>query len=172
MAIAFITTPPDPNALTPLAEFQSQTPESLTDSEVLHYSSPVEVTFTPASASPFQSSSAKIYVTSKYYSSSTITNGRIVTLWSETDSKGLAIPFPNISLHAAQAPGSRGENSRGCIYMQLEDTSHLMSGSATNGNSRESPENEDDEMAELVEVNLIPADESTCKSKFPISINV
>lgn len=65
MAITLITTAPNPNALTPLAEFQSQTPESLTDSEVLHYSSSVEVTFTPAAASPFQSSSATIYVTSK-----------------------------------------------------------------------------------------------------------
>lgn len=90
-----------------------------------------------------------------------------MTLWSETDSKGLVLPFPNISLHAAQAPGSRGENSNGCIYMQLEGASHLISESATNGNRHESPENEDDDMAELVEVHLIPSDESTCTSNFP-----
>ena len=89
---------------------------------------------------------------------------RIVTLWSEEESKGLTIPYTNISLHAAQAPGSRDGNSRGCIYMQLDGAEHLLSGSTTNGNSHESPEEEDDEGSiHFVELHLTPADESTCK---------
>jgi hypothetical protein len=67
MAIAFIATAPDPNTFTPLADFQSQTPESLSDIEVLHYSSQVDIAFIPSSASPFQSSHATVYVTSKYF---------------------------------------------------------------------------------------------------------
>jgi Regulator of volume decrease after cellular swelling len=100
----------------------------------------------------------------------TVINDRIVTLWSESDSKGLTIPYTNISLHAAQAPGSRGEGSRGCIYMQLDNASHLISSeSATNGNNHESPddveeEEEDSDTRGLVEVYLVPSDESTCNS--------
>ena len=89
-------------------------------------------------------------------------------MWSETESKGLTVPYTNIALHAAQATGSRGENSRGCIYMQLEGASHLMSESTTNGNdTHEYPEevdDEDDAGNGLVEVHLTPADESTCTS--------
>jgi hypothetical protein len=66
MAITIIRTSPDATAYTPLAEFQSQTPESLADTEVLHYSSQVDLEFTPSSTSPFQSSSVTAYVTSKY----------------------------------------------------------------------------------------------------------
>jgi len=86
-----------------------------------------------------------------------------VTLWSEEESKGLTIPYTNISLHAAQAPGSRDEHSRGCIYMQLDGAEHLMAGSTTNGNSHESSEEEDGEDSiPFVELRLTPADESTC----------
>lgn len=67
MAIAFITTAPDPTVFTPLADFQSQTPESLSDTEVLYYLSQVDVAFTPSSVSPFQSSHVTVYVTSKYF---------------------------------------------------------------------------------------------------------
>ena len=83
-------------------------------------------------------------------------------MWSEADSKGLTIPYPNISLHAAQAPGSRGENSRGCIYMQLEGASHLAVESTANGGAHVSTDEQDEDMNELAELNLIPADESTC----------
>jgi hypothetical protein len=46
--------------------------------------------------------------------------------------------------------------------MQLEGASHLTSESVSNGNEHESPEAEDDEMAELVEIHITPEDESTC----------
>jgi len=49
--------------------------------------------------------------------------------------------------------------------MQLEGASHLMSESTTNGNNtHESPENDDDDETAngLIEVHLIPTDESTC----------
>jgi len=65
MAITVIRTAPDPASYTALDEYQSQTPESLTDIEVLHYSSDVEISFTPSTASPFATSSGKAYVTSK-----------------------------------------------------------------------------------------------------------
>lgn len=65
MAITFITTAPDLGTYTPLADFQSQTPESLSDTEVLHYSSPAEIAFTPSAASQFQSPLVHVYVTSK-----------------------------------------------------------------------------------------------------------
>jgi hypothetical protein len=95
---------------------------------------------------------------------------RIVTLWSEEESKGLTILYTNISLHAAQAPGSRDGNSRGCIYMQLDGAEHLLSGSTTNGNSHESPEEEDDEGSiHFVELHLTPADESTCTDPPPLT---
>ena len=83
-------------------------------------------------------------------------------MWSETDSMGLAVPYPNIALHAAQALGSRGENSRGCIYMQLDGASHLFSESAANGHGQESPDDQEEAMDELVEIRFTPADESTC----------
>ena len=84
-------------------------------------------------------------------------------MWSETASKGLTMPYPNISLHAAQAPGSRGENSPGCIYMQLDGTSCLLSESTTNGHTQETPDGEEGgDKDELVEMHLVPADESTC----------
>ena len=66
MAITVIRTAPDPSTYTPLSEFQSQTPESLTDTEVLHYSSPVEIAFTPSTASFFESPTVTVYVTSQY----------------------------------------------------------------------------------------------------------
>ena len=66
MAITVIRTAPDESAFTPLSEYQAQTPESLTDTEVLHYSSPAEVVFTPSLASPFQSPHVVVYVTSQY----------------------------------------------------------------------------------------------------------
>lgn len=48
--------------------------------------------------------------------------------------------------------------------MQLDGAEHLLSGSTTNGNSHESPEEEDDEGSiHFVELHLTPADESTCK---------
>jgi hypothetical protein len=91
-----------------------------------------------------------------------------VTLWSEEEAKGLTIPYTNISLHAAQAPGSRGENSRGCIYMQLDGAEHLMSGSTTNGNGHHVPEGDDEEDSiDFVELHIIPADESTCTPPDP-----
>jgi len=65
MAVTFITTAPDPGTFTPVADFQSQTPESLSETEVLHYSSPAEIAFTPAAASQFQSTAIHVYVTSK-----------------------------------------------------------------------------------------------------------
>lgn len=65
MAITVIRTAPDESVFTPLSEYQAQTPESLTDTEVLHYSSPAEVVFTPSLASPFQSPNAVVYVTSQ-----------------------------------------------------------------------------------------------------------
>lgn len=87
-----------------------------------------------------------------------------MTLWSEDETKGLTIPYTNISLHAAQASGSRGETSRGCIYMQLDGAEHLMSGSTTNGNSHHAPEEEDDEESiDFIELHITPADESTRK---------
>lgn len=102
-----------------------------------------------------------------------VVNTRIVTFWSETDSKGLTIPYTNISLHAAQAPESRGQGSRGCIYMQLDGASHLISESTTNGNNHESPdleeEGDDEDTRGLVEIHLIPSDGSTCKSPAPLS---
>lgn len=66
MAITVIRTPPTPTTFIALADFQSQTPENLTNAEVLHYSSQVDAAFTPAAASQFQSPSLKVYVTSKY----------------------------------------------------------------------------------------------------------
>jgi hypothetical protein len=66
MAITIIRTAPEVETFIPVEEFQSQTPESLSDVEVLHYSSPVTLTFTPSTASPFQSSAVTVYVTSKY----------------------------------------------------------------------------------------------------------
>lgn len=48
--------------------------------------------------------------------------------------------------------------------MQLEGASHLTSESASNGNAHESPEAEDDEMSELVEIHVTPEDESTCST--------
>ena len=66
MAITVIRTAPDPSTFTALTDFQSQTPESLADTDVLHYSSEVDVVFTPPAASLFKSSSLKVYVTSKY----------------------------------------------------------------------------------------------------------
>ena len=65
MPITVIRTAPDTSAYTSLAEFQAQTPESLEDPEVLHYSSPVDCVFIPPITSPFQSSSVVTYVTSK-----------------------------------------------------------------------------------------------------------
>lgn len=67
MAITIIRSPPDPSTYTPLADIQAQTPDSLTDIEVLHYSSDADLVFTPSSASPFQSPAAKVYVTSQYF---------------------------------------------------------------------------------------------------------
>jgi hypothetical protein len=69
MAITFITTAPYLGTYTPLADFQSQTPESLSDTEVLHYSSPAEIAFRPSTATQFQSPSIHVYVTSKSPSS-------------------------------------------------------------------------------------------------------
>ena len=69
MAVTVIQTAPDPSSFTPLEEFQSQTPADFSEIEVLHYSSPVDVAFTPPQASPFQSSSVHVYVTSRYHSS-------------------------------------------------------------------------------------------------------
>ena len=48
--------------------------------------------------------------------------------------------------------------------MQLEGASHLISESTTNGNSQESLDDHDDDDGtnELVEMNLTPADQSTC----------
>lgn len=104
----------------------------------------------------------------KVLPSSIVLNCRIVTLWSDAESKGLSIPYTNIALHAAQGPRSRGENSRGSIYMQLEGASHLMSESTANGNNTHgSPEDcggEDDAANGLVEVHLTPTDDSTCTS--------
>jgi hypothetical protein len=67
MAITIIRNAPDANSFTPLADFQSQTPESLTNPEVLHYSASADIAFTPSSASPFQDAKVKVYVTSKYH---------------------------------------------------------------------------------------------------------
>ena len=66
MAITIIRHPPDPSTFTPLEQIQAQAPENLSELQVLHYSSDVEVVFTPSSASPFQSSTVKVYVTSQY----------------------------------------------------------------------------------------------------------
>jgi hypothetical protein len=66
MAITVIRTAPDPSSFTALAEYQSETPDSLTVPEVLHYSSLAETAFTPAAASPFASPAVTVYVTSKY----------------------------------------------------------------------------------------------------------
>jgi hypothetical protein len=66
MAIAVIQTAPDESTYAPLSEFQAQTPESLTDTEVLHYSSPAQVLFTPSQASPFHALNVVVYVTSKW----------------------------------------------------------------------------------------------------------
>ena len=65
MAITVIRTAPDEATYTSLSDFQAQTPESLTDTEVLHYSSPAEVVFTPSQASPFHSANVVVYVTSQ-----------------------------------------------------------------------------------------------------------
>ena len=47
--------------------------------------------------------------------------------------------------------------------MQLDGAEYLLSGSTTNGNSHESPEEEDEEGSiDFVELHLTPADESTC----------
>ena len=52
--------------------------------------------------------------------------------------------------------------------MQLDGAEHLLSGSATNGNSHESPEEEDEEGSiHFVELHLSPADESTCTNPLP-----
>ena len=65
MAITIIRAAPEASSYTPLEDFQTTTPESLTEVEVLHYSSPVTLTFTPSTASPFQSATVTVYVTSK-----------------------------------------------------------------------------------------------------------
>ena len=78
-------------------------------------------------------------------------------MWSPTEEKGLTIPYQNISLHAAQGAGARGEESRGCIYMQLDGATHLLSDAHANGEDEE----EDEGVTELVEVHITPSDEST-----------
>jgi hypothetical protein len=83
-------------------------------------------------------------------------------VWSETESKGITIPYPNISLHAVQAAGSRNPDAPGCIYMQLEGASHLTHEPGTNGQSHDSYSNDEDDTSELVEIHLIPSNESTC----------
>ena len=165
MAITVIRTAPDPASYTALEEYQAQTPESLTNVEVLHYSSDVAISFTPSTASPFATSSGKAYVTSKHLPSyPSLTTTRIFTLWSPTEEKGVTIPYTNISLHAAQAVGARGENAPASIYMQLEGASHLTSEPATNGHGRRPSEEDEEDSSDLVEVHLVPADESTCNT--------
>ena len=70
----------------------------------------------------------------------------------------MTIPYQNISLHAAQGPSARGEGEKGCIYMQLDGATHLLSEAPVNGEDGE----EDEGITELVEVHITPADESTC----------
>ena len=65
MAITVIRSAPDTSTLTPVEDIQAQTPENLTQIEVLHYSSDAEIAFTPSNASPFHSSKVKVYVTSE-----------------------------------------------------------------------------------------------------------
>ena len=72
MGIAVIRTAPDPSSFLPLAAYQAETPDRLNEPEVLHYSSLAETAFTPAAASPFQSSVVTVYVTSKCFSSRSI----------------------------------------------------------------------------------------------------
>jgi len=69
MPIAVIRIAPDPSSFLPLAAYQAETPDSLNEPEVLHYSSAAEITFTPAAASPFQSPVITVYVTSKCFPS-------------------------------------------------------------------------------------------------------
>jgi hypothetical protein len=82
----------------------------------------------------------------------------LFTVWSKEEEKGLTIPYQNISLHAAQASGARGIESKGCIYMQLDGATHLLSDVHANG----SEEEEDEGATELVELHITPEDESTC----------
>jgi|SRR5579871_221978 len=93
-----------------------------------------------------------------------IADPRLFIIWSEAESKGITIPYPNISLHAAQGSGSRGEGSKACIYMQLEGASHLEADPTTNGHTHhtEEQEEEEEEMGELVELHITPSDETTC----------
>jgi hypothetical protein len=81
-------------------------------------------------------------------------------MWSPTEEKGLTIPYQNISLHAAQGAGARGEESKGCIYMQLDGATHLLSDSHASGEDEE----EDEGVTELVEVHITPSDESTSRT--------
>jgi hypothetical protein len=67
MAITIIRNAPEESSFTPLSEFQSQTPESLADPEVLHYSSAADLAYTPSTASVFTEAKVQVYVTSKYY---------------------------------------------------------------------------------------------------------
>lgn len=91
-------------------------------------------------------------------------------IWSKEDEKGLTIPYQNISLHAAQAAGSRGNESKACIYMQLDGATHLLSDVHANGNDEEE---EDEGVTELVELHITPDDESTCTSPpIPLPINL
>ena len=87
---------------------------------------------------------------------------RIFTLWLPSEEKGIAIPYTNISLHAAQAAGTRGQNSPACIYMQLDGAAVLTSEPAANGNSHRTEGDDDDEAGGLLELRLVPANQSTC----------
>lgn len=81
-------------------------------------------------------------------------------MWSPTEEKGLTIPYQNISLHAAQSAGARGEESKGCIYMQLDGATHLLSDAHANGEDEE----EDEGVTELVEVHITPDESASCTS--------
>jgi Regulator of volume decrease after cellular swelling len=83
-------------------------------------------------------------------------------VWSETESKGITIPYPNISLHASQAAGARNPDAPGCIYMQLEGASNLTHEPGINGHAHGSHDDDEDDTSELVEIHLTPPDESTC----------
>jgi len=47
--------------------------------------------------------------------------------------------------------------------MQLEGASHLAAEPATNGHGHQPSEEDEEDSSDLVEVHLIPANESTCK---------
>jgi hypothetical protein len=88
---------------------------------------------------------------------------RMFTIWSETESKGIAIPYPNISLHATKARGARGKIAPACIYMHLNGAANLKSKSTNESIEDLSEEKDKDgETDELVEMHLTPRDESTC----------